>query len=88
MGDGRKWAAEQDEIAAEERLQRNMRERVHTLRSHINSDTYAERLLRYIDESKEVLVALRLGDKPLRYEDHVQARKLSTLLDSLTSMTR
>jgi len=89
MGDGRKWAAEQEETAADERATQLLQERVDRFKGKVAADDgYVRSLLAILDSARDSLVQLRLDDKPLRYEDHVQARKLKSHLENLDIITR
>lgn len=77
MGDGRKWAAEQDELEAERRAEEHMADRVRKFMHAIGDSTIAARdHLQNNDKIKKILAELNLSKVPMTADQHDAAAEL------------
>lgn len=86
MGDGKKWAAEQEEIEAQVKADKAYSARLVNVSLKMSKTSNADRLVRLADDAKELVRELDLGNKTLKYDDHVRARKLASALSEMGAL--
>jgi hypothetical protein len=83
MGDGKKWAAEQEEREAEERAAQALKDRVSRFMHQADGSAWVKMQLSINDSIKERLAQLNLPEVPMTADQHRIAAELHSFVVSL-----